>query len=96
MVAKIKAEIEGHNIKIHKDDFELILLALASQKFVNETPPNGDALAMDRSEYNQAQIDMQSDIDDIYNQAAAILYKAKPKYKIGKIFEKFTSIFRLK
>ncbi len=74
MVAKIIARKSGNDIIINKDSFELILTALASQKFVNETPPNGDALDMGKGKYNKAQRLIQKDIDDIYNQSSDILH----------------------
>ncbi len=66
---------EGNNIIIHKDSFELILTALATQKFVGEAPPNGDAMAMGKKKYNTTQKKIQKDIDNIYQQAIDILHK---------------------
>lgn len=71
---KIKAKKEGNNIIIHKDSFEMILIALCNQKFINELPPNGDALSMGKKKYDKTQKDMQECVDGIYHQCMDILH----------------------
>jgi len=51
-------------ITISKSFFEHLLNCLANQKFVGELPPNGDALGLGKSEYNDIQIEIQKRIDE--------------------------------
>ncbi len=70
----IEAEKENGTIIISEDSFDHLLNCLANQKFVGETPPNGDAAAMDPNDYRQVHVDIQAAIDDCYRQCRAVLH----------------------
>lgn len=71
MKRKIKKDGKG-NIIISEDSFELLLSCLDNQKFINETPQNGDSLSIG-GEYNNYQKDTQNIIDDYNKECRAIL-----------------------
>ena len=46
-MVELKAKLDGKgNVVITEDSFEHLLSCLDNQKFVNESPPNGEALAL--------------------------------------------------
>jgi len=74
-MVKLEAKKDGKgNVVISEDSFEHLLSCLDNQKFVGEAPPNGDAMAMDRNEYNNVQIDIQNAIDDFNRQCRNLLH----------------------
>ena len=61
---KIEAKKDGKgNIIISENSFEMLLACLDNQKFINEPPPNGDALSLEYDEYRKIQKDNQDAID---------------------------------
>jgi len=74
-MVKLEAKKDGKgNVVISEDSFEHLLSCLDNQKFVGEAPPNGDAMTMDRNEYNNVQIDIQNAIDDFNRQCRNLLH----------------------
>jgi len=74
-MVKLEAKKDGKgNVVISEDSFEHLLSCLDNQKFVGEAPPNGDAMVMDRNEYNNVQIDIQNAIDDFNRQCRNLLH----------------------
>ena len=74
-MVKLEAKKVGKgNVVISEDSFEHLLSCLDNQKFVGEAPPNGDAMAMDRNEYNNVQIGIQNAIDDFNRQCRNLLH----------------------
>jgi hypothetical protein len=67
-MVKLDARIENGRISISDDSFEHLLNCLDNQKFINEAPPNGDALSMGKSEYQKIQDENQACIDDFNKQ----------------------------
>ena len=64
---KIDAKKDGKgNVIISEDSFEMILACLDNQKFVGESPQNGDSLSVGKDEYWKGQKDIQDAID-FYN-----------------------------
>ena len=72
-MVQLEAYDSGDNVVVSKDSFEHLLNCLDNQRFVGETPPNGDALDMGVDEYRQVQIDIQHRIDDFSKQCRNIL-----------------------
>jgi hypothetical protein len=75
---QIKARIEGENVIIEKESFEIVLGCLDNQKFVHEAPPNGDAMAVGEAAFNATQQDIQDVIDNINRQCRDILHGGQP------------------
>ena len=74
-MVKLEAKKDGKgNVVISENSFEHLLNCLDNQKFVGEVPPNGDAMDMDRDEYNNVQIDIQNAIDDFNRQCRNLLH----------------------
>jgi len=73
-MVKLEARVEGDNVVISKDSFEHLLNCLDNQKFVGEPPPCGDALAMDKKDYDKVQRDNQAAIDDFNRQCRELLH----------------------
>jgi len=74
-MVKLEAKKDGKgNIIISEDSFEHLLNCLDNQKFVGETPPNGDAMAMDTDEYNNVHEHIQEAIDDFSTQCRSLLH----------------------
>lgn len=65
--------IDKKQISMDVDFFEHLLNCLANQKFVNELPSCGDALAVDVDDYNKIQKDAQITIDRAYIEGHNIL-----------------------
>ena len=77
---KIKGKIIGPNVVISKDSFEYILLCMCSQKFVDELPPNGDAMELaskNPKKYKNIQKETQKTIDDCWRDAMDLLHGTK-------------------
>ncbi len=71
-------------ITIKKDFFEHLLNCLANQKFIDEPPSNGDAIAMEEEEYNKVQREGQEAIDKAWRQGMFIMsleYKMNEEYQ---------------
>lgn len=64
-------------ISIEKNFLEHLLNCLANQKFINETPPNGDALAMGKKAYEKVQVDNQAIIDKAWKDGMSMLSKGE-------------------
>lgn len=60
-------------ITIKRDYFEHLLNCLANQKFINERPPNGDALAMGEDAYKEVHRTNQDLIDKAWNHGMFLL-----------------------
>lgn len=74
-MVKLEAKKDGKGqIIISEDSFEHLLSCLDNQKFVGESPPNGDALAMGEKEYNKVQDENQACIDDFNRQCRNLLH----------------------
>ena len=72
-MVKIVAYRKGSNIIIEDDSFEHLLNCLDNQKFVGESPPCGDAMALSTESYNAIQEEIQAAIDDCRKQCRDIL-----------------------
>jgi len=70
----LKARKEGSDIIISEDSFEHLLNCIDNQKFMQEVPLNGDALAMSKEDYCQIQRDNQATIDDFNRQCRKLLH----------------------
>lgn len=70
----IRATHDGNYIRVHRDDLEYLLMCLANQKFINELPPNGDAMALGKSEYDRIQQENQECIDSCYHAWIKVLH----------------------
>lgn len=64
---------KNRQITLDLDYFEHLLNCLANQKFIGEKPPNGDAMAIEESEYNKIQRENQKIIDKAWNQGMFLL-----------------------
>ena len=74
-MVKLEAKKDGKgNIIISKDSFEYLLSCLDNQKFVGESPPNGDAMAMDKDGYDNVHVNVQDAIDDFNRQCRGLLH----------------------
>lgn len=74
-MVKLEAKKDGKgNIIISEDSFEHLLSCLDNQKFVGESPPNGDAMSMDKDEYNKIHENIQNAIDDFGRQCRKLLH----------------------
>lgn len=67
-MVKLDAISETGRVSLSSDSFGHLLSCLANQKYVGESPPNGDALAMDEKKYASIQNETQAAIDDFYHQ----------------------------
>ena len=72
------SRVEGDYIIMHSDDFEYLLACLDNQKFINEAPQCGDAMAMPEDEYQMTQREMQRAIDS-FNRQCRILWMNRDK-----------------
>jgi CYTH domain-containing protein len=76
-MVKLEAKKDGRgNITISEDSFEHLLNCLDNQKFVGEVSPNGDAMAMDKDEYNKVHEGIQDAIDNFNGQCRNLLHNA--------------------
>jgi hypothetical protein len=74
-MVKLEAKKDGKgNVIISEDSFEHLLSCLDAQKFVGESPPNGDAMSMDKDEYDNVHVDIQKAIDDFNRQCRNLLH----------------------
>ena len=63
----VEAKKDGNgNIIITEDSFEMLLGCLDNQKFVGESPQNGDSISIGKDKYYKTQADIQ-DVIDFYN-----------------------------
>lgn len=67
-------------ILIEKDFLEHLLSCLANQKFINESAPCGDAIAMSNREYKNIQQENQRIIDQAYKDGWDFLAAEKVTY----------------
>lgn len=72
-MVRLDAEKKDDKIIISCDSFEHLLNCLDNQKFVNESPPNGDALSLGEQEYDEVQRENQAAIDDFNGQCRKLL-----------------------
>jgi hypothetical protein len=73
---KIEAKKDGKgNIIISENSFEIILACLDNQKFIGESPQNGDSLAVGKDEYWKDQKDIQVAIDQYNIECRKILHQ---------------------
>ena len=64
-IQKVDAYKDGKgNIIITENSFELLLACLDNQKFVHESPQNGDSLAEGETSYKSKQQEIQETIDE--------------------------------
>jgi len=74
-MVKLEAKKDGKgNIIISEDSFEHLLNCLDSQKFIKESPPNGEAMSMSEEEYNKVHEVMQNSIDSFNRQCRKLLH----------------------
>ena len=74
-MVKLEAKKDGKgNIIISEDSFEHLLNCLDNQRFVGESPPNGDAMSMDKDEYDNVHVNIQKAIDDFNRQCRSLLH----------------------
>ena len=76
-MVELEAKKVDGNIVISEDSFEHLLNCLDNQKFVGESPPNGDAMSMainDPEGYRQIHTDNQKAIDDFNRQCRHVLH----------------------
>ena len=83
-------------IMIEESYFEHLLTCLANQKFIGEQPPNGDALAMGKSEYENIQAEHQKIIDEAWRKGMDILSRSSFSARGGKARAKKLSAGRRK
>ncbi len=67
-MVKLDATKYGKHIRIHEDSFGHLLSCLDNQKFINEAPPCGDAIAMGKKAYDKVNAKNQAAIDDFNRQ----------------------------
>ena len=73
---KIEAKRDGKgNIIISEDSFEMILACLDNQKFVGESPQNGDSISVGEDKYWKGQKDIQDAIDYYNKEYRKILHQ---------------------
>jgi hypothetical protein len=73
---KIEAKKDGKgNVVISEDSFEMILTCLDNQKFVGESPQNGDSLSVGKDVYWKGQKDIKVVIDDYNRECRKILHQ---------------------
>jgi len=73
---KVDAIKDGKgNIVITEDSFEMILACLDNQKFVGESPQNGDSISVGKNKYYKTQKDIQDVIDFYYRECRKILHQ---------------------
>jgi len=82
---KLEAIKDGEgNIIISKDSFEMLLSCLDNQKFIGESPQNGDSLSVGEERYNKTQTEIQNLIDEYNKKCRKILHQ---KYAFGTMHE---------
>ena len=73
---KIGAKKDGKgNIIITENSFEMLLGCLDNQKFVGESPQNGDSISVGKDEYYHTQDDIQQVIDEYNRECRKILHQ---------------------
>lgn len=81
------------NVIITEDSFEMLLACLDNQKFVGESPQNGDSLAEGPDSYYKTQNTIQKTIDDYNRTCREILhaglkpFRDEKKYQLYKRYE---------
>jgi hypothetical protein len=86
----IKWQRDDDKIIISKGYFEHLLNCLANQKYIEELPPNGDALAEGEENYRNIQEENQMAIDKAWREGMFILslnHRSKEEY--NKIWLKY-------
>ena len=63
------------NVVISEDSFEMLLACLDNQKFVGESPQNGDSLSVGEDNYWKGQEDIQNTIDSYNTECRKILHQ---------------------
>jgi len=77
---KVDAYKDGKgNIVITEDSFEMLLACLDNQKFINESPQNGDSISVGEEKYKSTQTEIQEAIDDYNRECRRILHPKTPK-----------------
>lgn len=69
-----KKDGKGHII-ISEDSFEMLLACLDNQKFIGESPQNGDSLSVGEDNYWKGQQDIQNTIDYYNKECRKILHQ---------------------
>jgi len=73
---KLEAKKDGNgNIVISEGSFEMLLACLDNQKFVGESPQNGDSLSDGEDSYWKGQSDIQNTIDNYNRECRKILHQ---------------------
>jgi hypothetical protein len=73
---KIEAKKDGKgNIIISEDSFEMLLACLDNQKFVGESPQNGDSMSVVKDTYWKGQEDIQDTINYYNRECRKILHQ---------------------
>lgn len=81
-------------ITISKSYFEHLLNCLANQRFIGELPPNGDAMALEQSEYAKIQTENQNVINKAWSEGMFLLCldrKMRDAYK--EMVEKYCEVW---
>lgn len=79
---KVEAKKDGKgNIVITEDSFEMLLACLDNQKFVGESPQNGDSISLGKEVYWKGQQDIQNTID-LYNRSCRNILHQKYELNI--------------
>jgi hypothetical protein len=63
------------NVVITEDSFEMLLACLDNQKFIGESPQNGDSLSVGEGNYWKGQEDIQNTIDSYNTECRKILHQ---------------------
>jgi len=74
MIIDAKKDGKG-NIVISEDSFEMVLACLDNQKFVGESPQNGDSISVGEDKYWRGQEDIQNTIDLYNSECRKILHQ---------------------
>ena len=73
---QLQAKKDGlGNIIISEDSFEMLLICLDNQKFMNEPPQNGDSVSVGKEGYNSIQRENQKLIDDYNVKCRKVLHQ---------------------
>ena len=73
---KLEAIKDGcGNVIISEDSFEMLLACLDNQKFVGESPQNGDSISVGKDAYWKGQKDIQDTIDEYNHECRKILHQ---------------------
>lgn len=75
-MVKLEAKKDGNgNIVIAEDSFEMLLACLDNQKFINESPQNGDSISVGEEQYKSTQQEIQATINEYNRTSRDILHQ---------------------